>query len=53
MDEDNSGVPLMDGEEESLTSLRGGDMMGVRDEAEYAEIDHINQNDIFEQDNCK
>lgn len=44
LDEENSGAPLIDGEEESLTSLQGGLMMGVGggSEAEYAEIDNTN-----------
>ena len=50
---DNSGMPLMN-EENELSDLESGVMMRVGNvEAEYAELDTGAQNDIFEQDNCK
>ena len=51
--DDNSGMPLIDGESNELSQLNNdGVMMGAA-EAEYAEIDGDGHNDIFEQDNCK
>lgn len=49
--DDNSGMPLIDGESNELSQLNNdGVMMGAA-EAEYAEIDGDGHNDIFEQDN--
>ena len=50
---DNSGMPLVDQESSELSGLNGEGAMIGSSEAEYAEIDAGDQNDIFEQDNCK